>query len=96
MVAIVAAVTATRQSAEAQVGATAQLGQAFTCGSEDPLGTAAAFKASLEMQKTAMKAYKTAVKNLIVGVKSAAIADADTTDTTESTDTTTEGGTTNE
>lgn len=75
---LVTAVSSTKAAAEAQVAATKSISVDFNCESENPLGTAAAFKASVEAQKTAMKAYKTAVKNLIVGVKSAAVAQPST------------------
>lgn len=42
----------------------------FDCNGEDPKGVVHAFKASLKAEIEALKAYKTSVKNLIVGVKS--------------------------
>lgn len=44
----------------------------FQCDSEDPLGIADTFKGAREEVAIAMKDYKTAIKELIVGVKSAA------------------------
>ena len=43
---------------------------AFTCDGTNDRGEGAAFKAALKTEIAALKAYKTAVKNLIVGVKS--------------------------
>ena len=42
----------------------------FKCDGTDPKGVAAIFKDSLKAEIEALKAYKTSVKNLIVGVKS--------------------------
>lgn len=47
----------------------------FECDSEDPLKVSEAFKSAREAVVTAMKDYKTSVKNLIVGVKSVAPSD---------------------
>lgn len=44
----------------------------FSCDGSDPKGSANQFKESLKLEIAAMKEYKTAVRNLIVGVKSAA------------------------
>lgn len=68
--ALVAAVASTKASAQAAVQATKTAASAFTCDGTDPKGTAAAFKESLQTQHEALQAYKTAVKHLIVGVKS--------------------------
>jgi hypothetical protein len=43
---------------------------AFDCNGEDPKGTVDNFKATAETGRDALKAHRTAVKNLIVGVKS--------------------------
>ena len=40
------------------------------CDGTDPKGAASAFKTNLKLEIADLKAYKTAVKNLIVGVKS--------------------------
>ncbi|MBW3538619.1 hypothetical protein KY386_03980 [Candidatus Parcubacteria bacterium] len=68
--ALVADVTAQRAAAAA---AAAKLGSAsgFRCDGDDPKGSITAFKAELKSTRTALQAYRTAVKNLIVGVKSA-------------------------
>lgn len=42
----------------------------FDCSGEDPKGLVKSFKESLKIEIEALKAYKTSVKNLIVGVKS--------------------------
>jgi hypothetical protein len=42
----------------------------FNCGANDPKGVASSFKDSLKNEISALKDYKTSVKNLIVGVKS--------------------------
>lgn len=42
----------------------------FKCDGTDPKGAASSFKEALKNEITALKAYKTSVKNLIVGVKS--------------------------
>ena len=42
----------------------------FNCSSEDPKASGKAFKLALRQGADDLKAYKTAVKNLIVGVKS--------------------------
>jgi hypothetical protein len=43
----------------------------FNCDGTDPKGAAGTFKSNLKVVISDLKAYKTAVKNLIVGVKSA-------------------------
>ena len=42
----------------------------FSCTGTDPKGAAASFKTDLKSEIAALQAYRTAVKNLIVGVKS--------------------------
>lgn len=42
----------------------------FTCGGDDPKGVVSEFKSADQAINNAMKEYKTAIKNLIVGVKS--------------------------
>jgi hypothetical protein len=42
----------------------------FTCSGEDPKGAAGTFKTEMKELIADLKAYRTAVKNLIVGVKS--------------------------
>lgn len=68
--ALVAAVDTAKQKAETDL-ATMKTTATFDCSSTDPKGSAAAFKTNLKLVIADLKAYKTAVKNLIVGVKSA-------------------------
>lgn len=56
----------------------------FSCTSDDPIAMKDMFKAQLQDQIEALKAYKTAVKDLIVTVKSGLPADEEA--TTEQTD----------
>lgn len=65
---LVAAVTAAKTQAAADL-ATVKA-DTFSCDSNDPKAQAAAFKADLKTLTQAIKDYRTAVKNLIVGVKS--------------------------
>lgn len=68
---LVAEVDAKKAAAEAAVEAIKSSSIEFACDGEDPKGTASMFKESLKAEIAALKNYKTAVKNLIVGVKSA-------------------------
>lgn len=68
--ALVAEVNATEAKAQVTVTAAQSATVTFKCDGTNPKGVASSFKASLEAQNQALKAYKTAVKNLIVGVKS--------------------------
>ena len=68
--ALVAEVETKKTEAEAAVTATKDTSVTFKCDGTDPKGAAASFKENLKAQNAALKAYKTAVKNLIVGVKS--------------------------
>jgi hypothetical protein len=75
--ALVLAVNDAKKKAETDLAAlntTASL----KCDGTDPKGAASIFKANLKTEIADLKAYKTAVKNLIVGVKSAQGADSDT------------------
>lgn len=69
--ALVADVAAKRTVAQAAVSAVATSSDTFACDGEDPKGVATIFRDNLKSEIEALKAYKTAVKNLIVGVKSA-------------------------
>lgn len=69
--ALVADVAAKRTAAQAAVSTVTDAGAKFACDAEDPKGIATTFRDSLKAEIDALKAYKTAVKNLIVGVKSA-------------------------
>ena len=68
--ALVADVNAKKADAKAAVTAAQSTTVTFKCDGTDPKGAASSFKTSLEAQNQALKAYKTAVKDLIVGVKS--------------------------
>jgi hypothetical protein len=67
---LVAAVDAAKAKAEADIAALKDL-EPFACDSDDPKGQAEAFKLALTTVRKDLKDYRTAVKNLIVGVKSA-------------------------
>lgn len=67
---LVADVAAKKAAAEAAVASSATAGESFSCEGENPKGVAATFKTQVKAQIEALQAYKTAVKNLIVGVKS--------------------------
>jgi predicted methyltransferase len=45
---------------------------AFDCGSDDPVGTADAFKAKVKVMHSALKDYRSAINALLVAVKTAA------------------------
>lgn len=68
--ALVVNVTAKKAEAQTAVDATKAASMKFACDGTDPKGAAASFKQYLKTQNAALKNYKTAVKNLIVGVKS--------------------------
>ncbi len=69
--ALVADVVAKKAAAEAAVELTKSSSVSFECDGTDPKGTASVFKENMKAQNAALKAYKSAVNNLIVGVKSA-------------------------
>ncbi len=85
--ALVADVNAKKAAAQAAVDAVKSSSTSFKCDGTDPRGAASSFKASLKTETSALKAYKTAVKNLIAGVKSvqgaASSSDKSTSDKTE-------------
>ncbi len=68
--ALVAEVDAKKAAAETAIEQIKTTSATFKCDGTDPKGAAASFKESLKTEIAALKAYKTAVKNLIVGVKS--------------------------
>jgi len=74
--ALVATAAAAKVKAETDIAALKATG-AFTCNSADPKGSVAAFKTKTKLVVTDLKAYKTAVKNLIVAVKSVQSAEGD-------------------
>lgn len=65
---LVAAVTAARAEATTSVNALKNF--SFSCDSDDPKGNADEFKAQLRAVQQDLKDYRTAIKNLILGVKS--------------------------
>lgn len=68
--ALVAAVAEKKLAAETAVGSVQNISGTFSCDGESPRGVATSFKESVHTRNAALKEYKTAVKNLIVGVKS--------------------------
>ena len=68
--ALVAEVTAKKTDAQTAVDAVKAGSVTFQCDGTDPKGAVTVFKDSLKAEIAALKAYKTAVKNLVVGVKS--------------------------
>ncbi len=68
--ALVAAVGAKKAAAQAAVDAVISSSVSFKCDGTDPKGVAAEFKSKVKAMNTALKEYRSAVKNLIVGVKS--------------------------
>lgn len=68
--ALVADVDAKKTAAEKAVAMVTSQGADFKCDSDDPKGVATGFKDHHTHVIAALKAYKTSVKNLIVGVKS--------------------------
>lgn len=69
--ALVADVATKKAAAQATVDTVKSTSVEFKCDGADPKGVAATFKANLKAEIEAIKAYKTSMKNLIVGVKSA-------------------------
>lgn len=68
--ALVADVNAKKAAAQTAVDTVKADKANFKCDGTDPQGAAATFKADLKLEISALKAYRTSVKNLIVGVKS--------------------------
>lgn len=68
---LVAAVNAAKTKAQTDLAAV-KAADTFSCTSSDPKGQVITFKTALKLEIADLKAYKTAVKNLIVGVKSVA------------------------
>ncbi len=67
---LVAAVETAKADAQANLETLKGLGS-FECDAEDPKGDIEAFKLALKSISQDLKDYRTSVKNLIVGVKSA-------------------------
>ncbi len=68
--ALVADVTAKKAAAQATVNTIKADSVTFKCDGSDPKDAVATFKTALKSEIAALQAYKTSVKNLIVGVKS--------------------------
>jgi hypothetical protein len=68
--ALVADVTAKAATAQTAVDTIKSDSTGFSCDGSDPKGFVASFKDSLKSEISALQAYRTSVKNLIVGVKS--------------------------
>jgi len=64
---LVASVNSAKAQAETDLAA---IPTTFDCNGSDPKGDAQAYKTALEKERTDLQAFRTAVKNLIVGVKS--------------------------
>lgn len=88
---LVAEVDAKKASAEAAVASAQSVGDVFSCDSDNPKIASEQFREAHKAQVAALKEYRTAVKNLIVAVKSA----QSQAENTES-NTSTSGETTNE
>jgi uncharacterized coiled-coil DUF342 family protein len=67
---LVSAVAAKKTAAQAAVDTVKAADTTFDCGSDNPKAQVAAFRAEVKAEIAALKEYRTAVKNLIVGVKS--------------------------
>jgi hypothetical protein len=91
---LVAAVDEKKLAAELAVVAGDEAIADFSCDASDPTAMKDLFKAQLTDQIAALKAYKTAVKDLIVGVKSAQgqTSRSQTTETEPTTETESTGG----
>ncbi len=68
--ALVADVNAKKTAAQNVLNELKTTPATFDCNANDPKGIAQSFKEQVHMVNEALKSYKTAVKNLIVGVKS--------------------------
>lgn len=68
---LVADVVAKKATAEEAVTNLHNTAGMFSCEGEDPKGAISIFREQLEARNVALREYKTAVKNLILGVKSA-------------------------
>ncbi len=67
---LLAAVNEKKVAAQAAVEVLKDNTLVFDCSAENPKGTLQDFKQGINTKSTALKEYRTAVKNLIVGVKS--------------------------
>jgi len=76
---LVADVNSKKTDAQTAVGLVQSQSVEFKCDGTDPKGSALVFKDALKAEISALKNYRTSVKNLIVGVKS--VQSTDTGDT---------------
>jgi hypothetical protein len=67
---LVADVSAKQDAAQTTVDAVKSASTGFSCDSDDPQAFVSTFKDSLKSEISALQDYRTAVKNLTVGVKS--------------------------
>jgi len=67
---LVAEVNAKKIEAEAFVATVKESAPTFKCDGTDPRGAANSFKENLKAQNTSLKSYRTAIKNLIVAIRS--------------------------
>lgn len=67
---LVANVNTQQTAAQSTVDAIKSASSGFSCDSSDPQAFVGTFKDSLKSEISALQAYRTSVKNLIVGVKS--------------------------
>jgi hypothetical protein len=67
---LVTAVTDAKTDAQTAVDTTKVTSTGFSCDSDNPKGFVDSFKAAVKTRIDALNTYKTAVKNLIIGVKS--------------------------
>ncbi|MEO5691252.1 MAG: hypothetical protein ABIQ64_03640 [Candidatus Saccharimonadales bacterium] len=67
---LVATVEDKKQAAIVAVAMSNETIDQFTCDGDDPISIKDLFKAQIQDQNTALKAYKTTIKDLIVAVKS--------------------------
>lgn len=83
--ALVADVNAKATAAQTALSSVSSSSSGFSCDNSDPKGFVASFQSSLKSEIAVLQAYRTSVKNLIVGVKSVqgtSTSSADTTTTT--------------
>ena len=80
---LVTPVTGAKTNTQTAVDATKAASMGFSCDSDNPKGFVDSFKVALKTQIDALNTYKTAVKNLIVGVKSVQSTTADNQTTQE-------------
>lgn len=73
---LVADIDTKKQAAEAAVESARSVGDVFSCDSDSPKIASEQFREAHKAQVAALKEYRTAVKNLIVAVKSAQSTDA--------------------